>query len=196
MFSICAQSFILNVHLIVEHLILEDGVNKMESSSFQGFSALRDVVLPETISSIGYQLFADCSNLSSILLPDSLVSIGLDAFKGCDSLTHMNFGPQVSNLNSYWWPPALAVITVNPGNLNFCSDDDGILWNRESTTLLFYPPGKTNTRYVFTAQVALRSIILPDSLSICVASVFRELPALTSLHLGAAFPDWTSNTHW
>jgi hypothetical protein len=53
---------------------------------FYGCESLNNIVLPESLTSIGDYVFEDCSSLSSIKLPESLTSIGDSAFKNCTNL--------------------------------------------------------------------------------------------------------------
>lgn len=55
--------------------------------AYYGQKALQDIVLPESLGSIGDSAFENCSSLKHILLPNSIKKIGACAFKGCESLT-------------------------------------------------------------------------------------------------------------
>jgi|GEM_PF-620999 len=45
-----------------------------------------DVVIPNTVISIGGYAFADCTSLTSIVIPESVMGIGDEAFSGCSGL--------------------------------------------------------------------------------------------------------------
>lgn len=46
-----------------------------------------DVVIPDSVTSIGDREFYDCHRLTSINIPDSVTSIGKEAFSNCSSPT-------------------------------------------------------------------------------------------------------------
>ncbi len=48
---------------------------------------ITDLVIPDSVTSIGDYAFYDCSSLTSITIPDSVTSIGSSAFYGCSNLT-------------------------------------------------------------------------------------------------------------
>lgn len=45
-----------------------------------------ELVIPESVTSIGYIAFLGCSDLISVTIPNSVTSIGSESFKDCDSL--------------------------------------------------------------------------------------------------------------
>ena len=50
---------------------------------------MTDIVLPDSVTSIGYGAFEGCSFLSSLVIPDSVTSIGDGAFGHCSSLSSL-----------------------------------------------------------------------------------------------------------
>ena len=118
----------------------------------RGYSG--DIVIPDTVvskkvsykvTSIGESAFANCKSLTSISIPNSITSIGDCAF-------------YFSSLTS---------IEVNANNQNYASID-GVLYNKDVTTLICCPGGKT-------------SITIPNSVTSIGSSAFSSCKALTSI---------------
>lgn len=61
-------------------------------------TALKNVTLPSTLTSIGECVFEDCTALTSIELPKSLITIGIDAFRGCTGFTDITIPDGVESI--------------------------------------------------------------------------------------------------
>ena len=59
---------------------------ELDDRAFQGFTGLTDVIIPDSVTSIGNETFEGCSNLTNIQIPNSVTSIGDYAFEDCTSL--------------------------------------------------------------------------------------------------------------
>ena len=73
----------------------ETSSSAKEYVSFDGCSNLFEIILPNTIDTIGSYAFSGCSKLKRIILPEDLVCIGNSAFRGCTSLSDINIPDNV-----------------------------------------------------------------------------------------------------
>lgn len=64
-------------------------ISKIGDGEFCGFTQLKNVSIPYSVTSIGAGAFDGCSLLESIELPDSVSQIGNQAFYECGSLTEI-----------------------------------------------------------------------------------------------------------
>lgn len=62
-------------------------VIKVDSCAFKGNKNIEEVIIPDSVKSIGESAFENCSNLRRLTLPDSMEQIGAHAFKKCDILS-------------------------------------------------------------------------------------------------------------
>ena len=60
---------------------------------------VKDIVIPESITSIGGKTFYNCSYLTSVTIPKSVTSIGGGAFYGCSGLTEVPFSKGLKNID-------------------------------------------------------------------------------------------------
>jgi hypothetical protein len=140
----------------------------------------------------------DNEYIKGIILPDSLTSIGGSAFNGCAGLTSITIPASVTNIavDSFFFCVNLSTITVKSANTAFAGED-GVLFNKDKTMLVMYPPGK-GTSYVIPNNVAsiengafagcssLTSVTIPDSVTSIGHSAFYDCTGLTSITIPAS----------
>lgn len=112
--------------------------------------------VPSSVTNIGYQAFLNCSTLKNISLPDNLSFIHIEAFKGCSALTEITIPSNVIYiyLDAFLGCSALTNIFVENDNTAYCSED-GVLFDKDKTTLIQYPCGKIATSYQVPSSVTI-----------------------------------------
>jgi len=186
------------------------------SSAFYECTSLTSVTIPDTITSIGNLGFYNCTSLTSITIPDAVTSIGDWAFCNCTSLATISISTS-SLLTSFgdlcftdtpcstiYFPDNLSSIgdscfsgCSNLNNIevsennNYFSILNGVLMNKDQTSLVLFPRNLT-------------SFVLPDTVTSINFSAFYECTALQTLTIsgnsalttigGSAFTDCTNLT--
>ncbi len=134
--------------------IYDDGVNgvypvtKIGDSAFFNCSSLTSITIPSGVTNIGDWAFSGCSSLTSIAIPNGVTSIGSQAFSYCTNLTSITIPNSVASIGNFAFGscPRLTSINVDSNNIYYTSIA-GVLYNKECTTLITYPAGKTATNY-------------------------------------------------
>lgn len=75
--------------------VIEDG----ELTGYQGTAA--EIVIPDSVTSIGRSAFEDCSGLTSVTIPNSVTGIGYRAFRGCSGLTSVTIPDSVKSIDGF-----------------------------------------------------------------------------------------------
>ncbi len=65
-----------------------------------GMSAIKSVIIPNTVTIIGNDAFYDCYALTSVTIGNSVTSIGDEAFEDCRSLTSVTIPNSVTSIGS------------------------------------------------------------------------------------------------
>ena len=85
---------------VVGELVIPDSVTSIGEYAFLGCSGLTRITIPNSVTSIGSGAFSGCSGLASITIPDSVTEIGDWAFYGCSKLTSITIPDSVTSIGS------------------------------------------------------------------------------------------------
>ena len=173
---------------------IPDGVTSICRYAFSGCTSLTSITIPDSVTEIGGSAFENCSSLTSITIPDSVTSIGIGAFVGCSSLTSITIPDNVTYIGGAVFADcsSLTEIKVSTQNAEYVSVN-GVLYNKDKTTIMCYPAGKKDKNYkildgvtkigtsAFSGCSSLTSITIPDSVTEIGMSAFSGCSSLTSI---------------
>ncbi len=169
-------------------------VTSIGAYAFAASTNLNSVSIPSSVTSIQPWAFVECSALTAPTIPSSVTLIDNGAFWGCTSITDITIPTLVDSIGLYafYGCTGLPGISVDATNTTF-SSEDGVLYNKDKTTLVVYPAGKPGTSYTISSSVdtiggfafgyckGLTSITIPTSVTYITAAAFSECTGLTSM---------------
>ena len=132
---------------------------------------------------------------TSFTIPNNVTDIRINAFVGCTNLEEINFQ---SNSFGAGWNPFSEIINLE--RINVAEDNpvyvsvDGVLYNKEKTEILSYPPNKAGTNYEILGGVTkineafcnvknLENIIIPSTVNQITSYAFYQCESLKNIEL-------------
>ena len=157
--------------------------------------SIKTVNISNGVTTICFAAFYRCYNLKSVSIPNSMQSISTSAFSACTSLESIRIPSGVTEIKfgAFDDSTSLTSIIVDSNNKYFSNDESGILYNKNKTELVQYPPGKTDASYVvpdtvttigccaFSSAVNLTNVIIQDGVTSIEFSAFDGCKKLESV---------------
>lgn len=158
----------------LEYIRLPSKLNILGESSFADCSSLKSIDIPEPVTKLDDMVFNGCLSLESVDLKDRLTKIGKYAFKDCKSLHTVHIPRSVQSIGSgpFRGCNNLEQIDVDPHN-RFFKSLNGILFNKNKSELISYPPKLAHTKFAIPDSVA---VIAPWAFCECVNLEEIEVP--------------------
>lgn len=155
----------------IEEVVIPGTVKRLNMNTFYECTKLKKVIINDGFISIGLHCFKGCSSLEEVSLPESLQEISSMAFHSCSSLKTIDIGQNVGYIGgeSFAGCGALAEINIDLNNRVYASED-GVVYNKEKTKLMFFPGGKTECN-------------LPSSLTGIQDAAFAGCQSLKSINV-------------
>lgn len=132
-------------------VIVPEGIEELESSSFWDNQEIEEVVLPSTLKNMGGDTFYNCKNLRRINIPRSVELMGNNPFAGCPLI-------EVTNESKHYVMENGALYTADKKTMIYCSikGDESEFVVPEGVTVI--------CKHTFFLCDRFTTIVLPASL--------------------------------
>ena len=175
-----------------DYSIVGDGANYKSLISHP--SIVKNVILGNSVVSIGEQAFSECSSITSVHIPNSVSSIDYDAFYNCTSLTSVNI-PEGITLGDCAFQGCSSLTSIHIP-ISFNSIGDYVFSECRGFTSIHIPEGITTIEFgMFSDCTSLTSVYIPESAITIEDGVFQNCTSLTSVYIPEGVTTIGDTTH-
>ena len=141
-----------------ETVVVPDGITSIADGAFKNNTKVKQIVLPNTVKTIGAEAFYNCSSLESINVPEGLTRIEDRTFYQCTKLASFAFPSTLKYIGSqaFMYCKALETVTLNEGLTQMRSE-------------------------AFMSCMALQTLSLPGTLEVIPNYAFHHCPKLQNI---------------
>ena len=146
-------------------------VTVIGSSAFYGFKSLKNIEIPDGITSIENYAFCQCWSITSLSVPESVTSIGTGAFRFCGDLKEIKLPSNLTVLSDSLFGA--------DANLEYITFDDA----EKTDTVIIPETVQKMGNYVFMNCEKIKNIKLPSNLKSIGKTCFQGCISLTGLFI-------------
>ena len=154
----------------VKNITLPDSVSSIGYGAFSSCSNLTSIDLGNGLTHLGQSAFSDCSNLESITLPESLEEMGNAIFFGCSKLKEITLPANITSIGGSMFEDCTSLVSVTMGDIEIISG------------------------WAFYGCTSLAEISLPESLTEIGEAAFGGCTSLESVEFGSPNTIFWSNS--
>ncbi len=196
-----------------DRIVVEEGVTSIGMYAFYDLSVIESIILPESLTSIGYAAFQrtlmnsieipdavttigpwafeSCTDLASLILPEALTSIGSWAFQNCDALTEVTLPGSLTSVgeSAFAGCDALEILVISEGVAKL---GNYAFMDCVALTDIQFPDTYVDLGYdVFSGCIALEKLYIPASQTWFLGA-FGGCESLYKIEIDPAHPEYTS----
>lgn len=94
-------------------MVIPSSVTCIGYKAFAYCSSLTSITIPDSVTSIQGNAFYNCTGLTSITIPNSVISIGYNAFCNCIGLTSITIGNSVTSIGDWAFDCCTRLKSIN-----------------------------------------------------------------------------------
>ena len=96
----------------ITDLVIPNSVTSIGDYAFYDCTGLTSIEIPNSVISIGSGAFSGCTGLISVTIPNSVISIGEEAFCGCSGLTSIEISNSVTSIGELAFSGCIGLTSI------------------------------------------------------------------------------------
>lgn len=159
-------------------IILPNTVKSIGDKAFYNCTVLTSVTIPDSVTNIGSKSFYGCTRLKTIEISDSVTSIGDETFKNCSNLTNITIKKNVANFGRSVFDGCINITTAT---VPYSVISSLSILNLKTITII---DGNKIEDNLFENCSNLTSVTISNSVTSIGSSAFYNCTGLTSVTIG------------
>lgn len=156
-----------------------------EKHLYMNDEEIKDLVIPNTVTSIADYAFWKCTGLNSVTITNNVTSIGDNAFANCDSLISATIGSGVSSIGDNAFYRCSSLTSIDIPNTVTSLGSSAFTYCRALASATIGDGVTSIGNNTFYWCTALSSVIIGNGVTSIGNEAFYECDALTSVTIGS-----------
>jgi hypothetical protein len=145
-------------------------------------SEITDLVIPNTITTLGTFQFESCHGITSLTIPSNVTDLGLATFYDCRNLTTVNIAPGLTTIGVNMFNACDNLTSINIPNTVTTIQHGAFIYS--GLTSITIPNSVTSIDYqAFACCQGLTSVTIPNSVTSIGDGAFIECSSLGSIEI-------------
>lgn len=148
----------------VEEVILNEEIDTIGESAFNGAKYLKKINIPNNVKQIKPYTFSECTSLTNLTLSNNLEIIGESAFYQCHELRNITIPNQVTLIGDSAFESCINLNSLTIGNKVEIIEDSAFAYTQNLSRISFSNSVKHIGKYAFMQNFSLRELTLNEGL--------------------------------
>lgn len=172
---------------LITTVTLQKGIQSIGMSAFSGCENLTDIILPDTVESIGGYAFKKTS-ITSITIPEGIHGIGIGTFAYCSRLKEINLPSSIAYIDDEAFYSCKSLKEIVIPDFVHSIGDSAFCYCTKLTTVTM--PLKINASYLSFATIgdyafanceSLQTFVVPEGIYKIGAGAFKNCSSLREI---------------
>lgn len=168
----------------IKELKIPESITSIGSGAFKGCDQLASVEIPTSVNSIGAEAFSGCSSLSSIVIPKGVTAISDYMFADCSSLSKVVLPDGLTSIGNYAFDECKRLSSINfPSSLKTIGDR--AFEHCTSLKIVDLPNGITELGEYIFYEGGIESFEMPGNWTTLPRGIFTGCLNFTSIQFNS-----------
>ena len=156
----------------VKDLVIPNSVTSIGNYAFINCIGLKSATIPNSVTNIGSSAFYNCNGLKSVTIPNSVTNIGSSAFYNCTGLKSVTIGNSVTSIGISAFSGCTGLTKAEFASIeSLCKINFG---NYDANPLYY-------AKHLYINGQEVKDVVIPSNITSINASTFYGCTGLTSI---------------